>query len=379
MTAIIDGLTLGCDTKHLQCHSITSRKDVNMKLPNGYGSVYKLKGRRRNPWCARKTVGWKDDPVKMTSYPVYQFVGFYPTKQDALQALADFNNDPFDLHIEQMTLQELYDRWSDEHFPEISHSNVVGTRTSFRVLEPIWDFRLFDLKLDHFQKVMDESGKNSPTLKKTKVTLGLMYDYAVKHEILQQSKRDMIRYIDVSKAGNPHSRKGEAFSRDEVQTVWENWKGNEYLTVVLILIYTGCRIGELLELKKEDVHLDDRWFYVRHSKTEAGIREVPIAEKIVPFMEDWMSKDAPTLICTPEGQPFLYRNYYDSYWTPLMKELHLDHTPHHTRHTCISFLTEAGVDDRIIKKIVGHKGQGVTETVYTHLELPIKLEAINRI
>jgi len=40
-------------------------------------------------------------------------------------------------------------------------------------------------------------------------------------------------------------------------------------------------------------------------------------------------------------------------------------------------LTEAGVDERIIKKIVGHKGQGVTQIVYTHLELPIKLEAIN--
>ena len=29
-------------------------------------------------------------------------------------------------------------------------------------------------------------------------------------------------------------------------------------------------------------------------------------------------------------------------------------------------LTVAGVSDKIIKKIVGHKGQGVTEVVYTH-------------
>ena len=32
----------------------------------------------------------------------------------------------------------------------------------------------------------------------------------------------------------------------------------------------------------------------------------------------------------------------------------------------ISMLTVAGVSDKIIKKIVGHKGQGVTEVVYTH-------------
>ena len=62
-----------------------------------------------------------------------------------------------------------------------------------------------------------------------------------------------------------------------------------------------------------------------------------------------------------------------------MEEMNLKHRPHDTRHTCISMLTEAGVDDRIIKRIVGHKGQGVTDIVYTHLELPIKLEAINKI
>ena len=77
---------------------------------------------------------------------------------------------------------------------------------------------------------------------------------------------------------------------------------------ILILIYTGCRIGELLELKKEDIHLDERWFYVKEAKTQAGIREVPIAEKIV-----------------------------------------------------------------------GYKGQSITQIVYTHIDLPYKLEAINKI
>lgn len=135
----------------------------------------------------------------------------------------------------------------------------------------------------------------------------------------------------------------------------------------------------MLDLKKEDVHLDERWFYVRESKTESGIREVPIAEKIVPFFQYWIDRNCEYLICTPDDKHFLYRNYYDSYWTPLMDSLKLQHRPHDTRHTCVSLLTEAGVDERIIKKIVGHKGQGVTETVYTHIELPFKLEAINKI
>lgn len=32
-----------------------------MRLPNGFGSVYKLSGNRRKPWVARKTTGWTFD------------------------------------------------------------------------------------------------------------------------------------------------------------------------------------------------------------------------------------------------------------------------------------------------------------------------------
>ncbi len=51
----------------------------------------------------------------------------------------------------------------------------------------------------------------------------------------------------------------------------------------------------------------------------------------------------------------------------------------HTRHTCISLLSSAGVNERIVKKIVGHKGQGVTQVVYTHFEIVELIDAINKI
>lgn len=200
------------------------------------------------------------------------------------------------------------------------------------------------------------------------------------HEIVPSDKRDMIRYVDISRAGNPNALNRTAFTKRPVNMIWKVKDSNIYMTVVLILIYTGVRIRELLDLEKKDVHLDEHWFYVKESKTESGIREVPIAEKVVPFFEYWLSRDCEFLICTPEDRHFEYRNYYDSYWKPMMQSIGMEnHRPHDTRHTCVSMLTEAGVDERIIKKIVGHKGQGVTQTVYTHLELPIKLEAINKI
>lgn len=351
-----------------------------MKNANGFGSVYKLSGKRRNPWAARKTTGWTFDEKTKKSYPIYKFIGYYPTRQEALTALVEYNKNPYNLENNTITFAEVYEKWSDIHFAKVSDSNIKGYKAAYKLCDPIKDMRFAEIKLDHLQAVVDHSGKNTPTLKKLKNMFGLIYDYAVIHEIVPRDKREIVRYIDVSKAGNPNARDRKPFKRKDIDLFWRLEQGNTYISTVLILIYTGVRVSELLDLKKEDVHLDERWFFVKEAKTESGIREVPIADKIVPFFKYWLSRECEYLICTENSKHFKYRNYYDSYWKPIMNVLNLEnHTPHDTRHTCISLLTEAGVDERIIKKIVGHKGQGITEAVYTHLDLPIKLDAINKI
>ncbi|WP_303232851.1 tyrosine-type recombinase/integrase [Holdemanella biformis] len=63
-----------------------------------------------------------------------------------------------------------------------------------------------------------------------------------------------------------------------------------------------------------------------------------------------------------------------------MERMKMKHTPHDTRHTCISLLTKADVNPTTIKKIVGHKGaMSLTEKVYTHMHYQTLLDAINKI
>lgn len=178
----------------------------------------------------------------------------------------------------------------------------------------------------------------------------------------------------------PDALNRQPFSKEEIQTVW-NWSNsNEYASIILMLIYSGVRISELLNLKKENVNLNEKWFDVTASKTKSGIRRVPIADKALPLFKHWMEKnDCQYLLSNPAGKQFDYRNYYDSYWMPLIEQMGMDHRPHDTRHTCISLLAVAGVQDKIIKKIVGHKGQSVTEAVYTHFDIEQLLDAINKI
>ena len=63
-----------------------------------------------------------------------------------------------------------------------------------------------------------------------------------------------------------------------------------------------------------------------------------------------------------------------------MKNLNISRTPHCCRHTCISLLADAHVDQTIIKKIVGHSGaMTLTEKVYTHMDVNELIKAINMI
>lgn len=349
-----------------------------MKYPNGFGGISKLSGNRRNPWRARKTIGWEmnGDSIKQK----FVTVGYYPTRQDAMIALAEYNKDPFDLHLAEITFEEVYKKWSEIHFEKVSRSNINGCKAAYKLCSKLEKMRIVDIKLGHLQQVVDESGKNTPTLKKLKILWGLMWDYCVIHEIIPHEKREIIRYVDISKPGNPNALNRKPFTKNEIQTVWKWNDTNEYISIILMLIYSGCRINEFLSLKKENVNLNEKWFDVVQSKTKAGIRKVPISDKVFPFFEQWMNKNnCEYLLSTPDGKPFNYTNYYDSYWKPFMVQMNLNHRPHETRHTCISLLAAAHVDERLIKKIVGHKGQGVTETVYTHFEIDELHDAINKI
>lgn len=348
-----------------------------MRLPNGYGSVYKLSGKRRKPWVARKTVGWDFDIDKKTAHPIYHFIGYYKSREDALDALALYNRDPYSLSTDpnELSLEDLYDRWSLEKYEKTSESNILGLKAAWKVLEPIKDMKISDIKLDHFQITMNKSGKYTPTLRKVKSLLGMMYKYAVGHEILPKFKQDIIASIDVNSAGNPNPIQRTVFTGSEIEILWNN-KNIPYIDTILILLYSSMRISELLDLKTEEVYLKEGYFDITKAKTAAGIRKIPIAKKIYPLVEKYYNQGNKYLI-TMDNKHIYYRKYRDTCWDPLMDKLGLNHLPHDTRHTFVSMLTEKEVDPRTINQIIGHGGKNLAEKTYTHLDIENMRKAID--
>lgn len=339
-----------------------------MRFGNGFGSVYKLSGNRRNPWAVRKTVGWKDN-----GQPEYFFVGFYRTRTEALNALVAHNANPVEKDVSKMTFEEVYEKWSKEKFERIAENTVKSYIQAVKVFEPVYKMRFADIKLSTLQSVVDASDKTVVKLKISKIVVGMMYDYAVIHEIVPPEKREFMRYLDVSKAKEQKKTERAVFTQDQIETLWDH-QTERVPAIALILIYSGLRIGELLELEKKNVDLDRRVMRVVRSKTAAGVRDVPIAKKILPIVTDFMGKDGDYLIGKKESYTLFHRDE----WSKLA-DISGSHTPHDTRHTCISLLAGAGVEERIIKQIVGHAGKDITESVYTHIDMETKLAAIDRI
>lgn len=81
-----------------------------MRLPNGFGSVKKMSGKRRKPWIVQKTIGWEWDEAKGKNIQKLIPIGYAATRAEGIQMLAEYNNNPFDIKASKITFQEVYER-----------------------------------------------------------------------------------------------------------------------------------------------------------------------------------------------------------------------------------------------------------------------------
>lgn len=341
-----------------------------MRHANGYGSVYKLSGNRRRPFIVRITIGWNKAERKQ----LYKTLGYYETQKQAISALAEFNKNPYSIDAVSITFSELYEKWFARKEDKISASNINGYKMAYNICKPLHDLRFVILNTDHLQDIIDNCGKGYDTLRKVRVLFNQLYDYAMEKDIVSKNYAE---YIDMPEKDEDTNRR--PFTDAEIKLLWENVGRIDYLDTVLIMIYTGMRIGELLIIKNSDIHLAER--YMRGGiKTPTGKnRVIPINRKIHDFISSRMDPSNEFLVLNSLGKQMKYENYKAEKWASIMEQLGLDHNPHDCRHTFATLMDNAGANKLSIKRIMGHASQDITDKIYTHKDIEELIKAIDLI
>lgn len=324
-----------------------------MRLPNNYGSVYKLSGKRRKPWVARKTIGYNEKGQQK-----YKYIGYYETRKEALEALSFFQ----ETDDTSKTFKEVSEEWFANY--HAAEKSIKSAQSALKVCDRLENYPIANIKLHDLQRLVDTSEKTYSSLLSWKTMMRNVYKYAIQHEYISPDKKDIIKYVDISQAKESKKVGRKVFTAEEIDKLWE--EKNAY---ILIMLYTGVRISELLELRTEDIDLENHCFYIRKAKTKAGIRTVPIADKIMHFFK---LDDSPYFV-NRSGKPYTYRMFTYAFWK------FDNHLPHDTRHTFISRMVECGADERVIETIVGHSQPNVTRAVYMHIGLDKLLDAVNKL
>lgn len=343
-----------------------------MKNPNGYGSVYKLSGNRRRPWVARAP--GRRDGMQMRQ----DIIGYYATRKEALLALSEYHIDPPAVKAD-MTLLQLREEWKAVKYQTLNKSTIDSYNASWNNLEHLYHRKVADIRTGEFQAIIDNLDASYSKLHQIKVLCTQLESYAMQNDIIN---KNYASYIVLPKNDTPTK---EAFSDLEVKKIEEAAAvGVPYADLILILIYTGWRISEFLELTP--FAYDPLEQTLRGGlKTDAGKnRLVPIHPKIQPYVDKWVKKNGPTIFCRKKENgeliPFTANYFRKSCFYPTLEKIGVRQlTPHATRHTFITMEHRAGADRLTVKRIVGHASGDVTDKIYTHVEIQQLREAVEKL
>lgn len=345
-----------------------------MKMPNGYGSVIKLGGKRRKPFAARITtdyavIGFNDKGAPITKQK-YKYIGYFEKRKDALECLAKYNVDPVAV-TNNITFAQLYEEWSEKKFEKVSKSTIINYQTVYGKCRAIYKKPFKDLRTEHFQRIIDEN-KHLSMVNQYAMLFNQLYKYARKYDI----EKNYASFVEYPK--QKQRKKKQPFTFEEINTLWENANKIKNIDIVIMLLYTGMRVNELLDLKIEHVYLKERYIFVEKSKTNAGIRYVPIHKKIAPLIEARYNNKNTFLFVNDRGGKMKYSNFYTHHFEKNIKPLlELDHIIHETRHTFISQCDRLELNTVTVQRIVGHENKTITQ-VYTDKNIKDIITAIDK-
>ena len=343
---------------------------------NGYGTVVKLSGNRRQPYEVRVNTRMDE-----RYYPVYDVLGRFENREDALIALAEYNKNPYDISNSKITFQELYNAFYHDKYElsgkTFSQSSKDCTRAAYNHMKPLHRRLYKDLRTNDFKEVFnhEENGKGiSHAMQEHMKNLILQMDrFAIQNDIISKGYASFVTII-----AKEDDEPGVPFTRDELVKLWKH-QSDPWVDVALIYTYSGWRISELNNMPVTDIDLQE-WTFKGGVKTAAGKnRIVPIHSAIRDLVSRRISDGGSSLFI--ENGKSISNNTLSKHFKEALTAAGITtyHTMHDCRHTFTSLLDTAGANAICIDRLVGHASKSITARIYTHKDIEELREAVELI
>lgn len=355
------------------------------RRPNGSGTVVKLSGRRRKPFCAKVTL----DERNLTNGEKKRLViGTFETYQEALNALSLYSltvNNTISkkeaMEIDPEVYQKVQDKMSKkvptfldiyyildkDEFSLLSPQTQNSMHGAIKHLKKLHYLKIDQITLRMIQDVFDEDGSNHSTQVHMKTICIKVFRYAVVNQCIERND-DYTSYIRIAKY--EESDMHRPYTINEILALKKADTPEAH--IMLIFIYTGVRINELLNIKRDNIHIDEKCdddgterlisYMITGSKTKAGKnRIVPIHDDIKQYVIDELLKPEKRLV------DVTYANFTTrTVLIKVNKLLNTHHTMHDTRKTFATLCQMNNLNIYIRKKVLGHRMNDITFDVYTN-------------
>lgn len=205
-----------------------------------------------------------------------------------------------------------------------------------------------------------------------------------------------IENFDANKLIRPKKveKKVECFSileQKQIETHIKNGKKAKFYGIIICL-YTGLRLGELLALEWDKVDLDacrlsveKTCYYVKGRriedapKTVNSLRVIPFPKQLLPLFRAMYKARKTKYVIESNGEPVSVRSYQESF-SLILKKLKIPHKGFHSlRHTFATRALECGMDVKTLSELLGHSNPTVTLNRYAHSMLEYKVQMMNKL
>ena len=191
----------------------------------------------------------------------------------------------------------------------------------------------------------------------------------------------------------------ESFNKEEQRKIEQYISDSkkDKLFGIILCLYTGLRIGELIALQWVDIDFTKGILFISKSchdnwengqyikvidtpKTECSERIIPVPKQLWARLRELKKKTASEYIIQGKSDYGAEVRTYQRTFENLLIKLEIPHKGFHAlRHTFATRALEVGMDVKTLSEILGHKNPTITLKRYAHSMLEHKTEMMNRV